>query len=173
MSAILNKIADFGLFVCERTANYTSSVTQDRLVQTAISCLERRLRVTGVKTNDSKIATKYFQCQLAAEEDEVFAVLFLNSRNQQVCFEKMFRGTINSCCVYPRVIVKKALELNATAIIVGHNHPSGEPEPSDSDISLTKKLKRALELFDLKLLDHIVVTDYRCVSFCESRYLTE
>ena len=95
--------------------------------------------------------------QLARLESEVFLVVFLDSQNCVVGCEKMFQGTIDSCAVHPREVVKKALALNAAAVIVAHNHPSGSPEPSAADRNITKKLKDALALIDMRLLDHLIV----------------
>jgi len=171
MQYVLKKITDFGLFMCERTANYADSDAQDRLVQTAIKCLEKRLWATGDEINNTELAVNYFKCQLLAEESEVFAVMFLDNKNHELHFEKLFRGTINCCTVHPRVVVKKALFFNAAAVIVGHNHLSGLAEPSQADIVITKKLENTLDLIDVKLLDHIIVAGTEYVSFKKSGYL--
>jgi DNA repair protein RadC len=171
MQYVLKKITDFGLFICERIANYADSDTQNRLVQTAIKCLEKRLWAKGDKIDNTETAIDYFKCQLLAEEDEVFAAMFLDSKGHVLHFEKLFRGTINSCRVYPRVVVKKALFFNAAAVIVGHNHLSSHAEPSQADIASTKELKKALDLIDVKLFDHIIVAGTEHVSFKKSGYL--
>ncbi|VAW57317.1 UPF0758 family protein [hydrothermal vent metagenome] len=97
---------------------------------------------------------------------EVFAVLFLDQRHRIIQFEELFRGTIDGASVYPREVVKKALQHNAAAVIFAHNHPSGVAEPSQSDERITLRLKEALSLVDIRVLDHFVVGD-EVVSFAE------
>ena len=88
---------------------------------------------------------------------EVFCCLFLDNRHRVLRFEEMFRGTIDGTSVYPREVVKEALSINAAAVILAHNHPSGVAEPSQADERITRRLKAALELVDIRLLDHLVV----------------
>ena len=90
---------------------------------------------------------------------EMFCCLFLDNRHRILQFEEMFRGTIDGTSVYPREVVKKALSLNAAAVILAHNHPSGVAEPSQADERITRRLKSALELVDVRLLDHLIVGD--------------
>ena len=112
-------------------------------------------------------ATRQFlMAQLADYPHEVFACLFLDNRNRVISFEKMFYGTIDGATVYPREVVKLALKKNAAAIIFAHNHPSGVAEPSQADEQITKRLKEALALVDIRVLDHFVVGD-EVVSFAE------
>ena len=98
---------------------------------------------------------------------EVFACLFLDNRNRVIAFEELFRGTIDGASVYPREVVKRGLAHNAAALIVAHNHPSGVAEPSRADEALTQRLKEALALVDIRLLDHFVIGDGIAVSFAE------
>lgn len=98
---------------------------------------------------------------------EVFCVIFLDNRHRVLAFEELFRGTIDGASVHTREVVKRALAHNAAAIILSHNHPSGVCEPSQADETITRKLKSALELMDIRLLDHLVVGDSRCESFAE------
>ena len=98
---------------------------------------------------------------------EVFACLFMDNRHRVICFEEMFRGTIDGASVHPREIVKQALTHNAAAVILAHNHPSGVAEPSQADKSLTRRLKEALSLVDIRVLDHFVVAGGEAVSFAE------
>lgn len=90
---------------------------------------------------------------------EMFACLFLDNRHRVLAFEEMFRGTINISTVYPREVVKEALRWNAAAIIVAHNHPSGETRPSQQDLELTSQLKKILEVISVRVLDHLIVGD--------------
>jgi DNA repair protein RadC len=101
----------------------------------------------------------------------VFACLFLDNRHRVICFEELFRGTINGASVHPREVVKKALHHNAAALILAHNHPSGIAEPSEADRQLTKKLQQALGLVDIRVLDHVVIGDGESVAFAERGWL--
>ena len=109
----------------------------------------------------------YLQLQLAAREHEVFAVLFLDAQQRLLRFDEMFRGTLTQTSVYPREVVRRALALNAGAVILAHNHPSGVAEPSRADEFLTQTLKSALALVDVRVLDHFVVGRGQIVSFAE------
>lgn len=103
-------------------------------------------------------------------EHEVFGVIYLDKRHKVITHEVMFRGTIDGASVYPREVAKAALLNNAAACIVFHNHPSGEPEPSRADVSLTQRLKDALDLLDIRILDHLIVGD-TTTSFAEKGML--
>ncbi|MCR4347618.1 MAG: DNA repair protein RadC [Sulfuricaulis sp.] len=110
---------------------------------------------------------EFLQAQLRDRKNEVFCVLFLDNRHRVLVFEELFQGTLNGTAVYPREIVKRALKHNAAAVILVHNHPSGVAEPSRADELLTDRLKEALTLVDIRLLDHLVVGDGETVSFSE------
>jgi DNA repair protein RadC len=120
--------------------------------------------VTLGSTRDTR---DFLQAQLRDRKNEVFCVLFLDNRHRVLTFEELFQGTLNGTAVYPREIVKRALKLNAAAVILAHNHPSGVAEPSRADELLTSRLKDALALVDIRLLDHLVVGDGETVSFSE------
>ncbi len=109
---------------------------------------------------------QYLTAQLGNYPHEVFACLFLDNRNRIISFDKMFHGTIDGASVYPREVVSLALKKNAAAVIFAHNHPSGVAEPSQADEQITKRLKEALSLVDIRVLDHFVVGD-EVVSFAE------
>jgi len=109
---------------------------------------------------------QFLATQLGSYPHEVFACLFLDNRNRVIAFEKMFHGTIDGASVYPREVVKLALKNNAAATIFAHNHPSGVAEPSQADEQITQRLKEALALVDIRVLDHFVVGD-EVVSFAE------
>ena len=98
---------------------------------------------------------------------EVFAVLFLDNRHRVLAFEEMFRGTIDGASVHPREVVRRALEHNAAAVILSHNHPSGIAEPSQADQRITSRLRDALALVDIRVLDHLIVGDGDCCSLAE------
>lgn len=109
---------------------------------------------------------QYLSSQLQGCNQEVFACLFLDNRNRVISFDKMFYGTIDGASVYPREVVKLALKKNAAAVIFAHNHPSGIAEPSGADEHITRKLKAALALVDIRVLDHFIIGD-TVVSFAE------
>jgi DNA repair protein RadC len=101
----------------------------------------------------------YLHSQLRDLQHEVFACVMLDNRNRVIKFREMFRGTIDGASVYPREIVKQALADNAASVILAHNHPSGIAEPSQADIRITERLKKALALVDIRVLDHVIVGD--------------
>ena len=106
----------------------------------------------------------FLMLQLENLEHEMFCVMFLDNRHKVIAFEQMFRGTIDGTSVYPREVVKEALRYNSAAVILAHNHPSGVAEPSTADERITRRLKSALELVDIRLIDHIIVGAGKCVS---------
>jgi DNA repair protein RadC len=110
---------------------------------------------------------QYAQLQLGNLAHEVFAVLFLDAQHRLIRLEEMFRGTLTQTSVYPREVARRALELHAAAVILAHNHPSGLAEPSRADEFLTQGLKSALQLLDVRVLDHLVVGRGEVVSFAE------
>lgn len=109
----------------------------------------------------------YLKLHFTGQAHESFAVLFLSAQHTMLAFEDMFRGTLTQTGVYPREVVKRALQLNAPAVILAHNHPSGQVEPSEADRVLTRVLKEALALVDVQVLDHIVVGHNRAASMAE------
>jgi DNA repair protein RadC len=109
----------------------------------------------------------YLHMRLRDLPHEVFCALFLDNRHRVIAFEELFRGTLDGANVHPREVVKRALALNAAAIIFAHNHPSGVAEPSVADEHITKRLKDALQLVEIRVLDHLIVGDGRCESFAE------
>ncbi|MEJ2604403.1 MAG: DNA repair protein RadC [Gammaproteobacteria bacterium] len=103
--------------------------------------------------------SRYLIARLRDQPQEVFCCLFLDNRHRVIRFEEMFRGTVDGTSVYPREVVRRALALNAAAVILAHNHPSGVAEPSQADESITRRLKAALDLVDIRMLDHLIVGD--------------
>ncbi len=112
-------------------------------------------------------AARFFKARLLDLPQEVFCCLFLDTRHRLIRYEELFRGTIDGATVYPREVVKRALQYNASAVILGHNHPSGVSEPSEADRSITLKLAKALALVEIRLLDHLVVSRGGHVSLAE------
>lgn len=142
------------------------SPDQETTIREAIGILENRLQSSEVFSSPT-VVKQFCQLNIAREKDEYFCCLFLDSQHRLIAFERVFRGTIDGASVYPRVIVRRALELNAAATIFTHNHPSGLAEPSQADIRITERLKEALNLIDIRTLDHIVVGTIDSVSMAE------
>ena len=105
--------------------------------------------------------------KLSALDHEVFAAIFLDTRHRMIAYRELFRGTIDGATVYPREVVREALALNSSALILAHNHQSGVAEPSEADRSITLKLSKALALVEVRVLDHVVVAGDTFVSFAE------
>lgn len=121
----------------------------------------------GDALNSPRAVRDYLQLLLGARQQEVFLVLFLDTQHRVIAAEELFHGTLAQTSVYPREVVKRALALNAAAVILAHNHPSGVAEPSQSDRLLTDALKQALSLVDVRVLDHFVVAAGQTLSFAE------
>lgn len=115
----------------------------------------------------AELVKRYLKTRLQISQREVFAVLFLDSQHRLINYKELFYGTIDAAVVYPREVVKEALKSNAAACILAHNHPSGVAEPSQADILITGKIKKALDLVDIRLLDHFIVGDGVPVSLAE------
>lgn len=141
--------------------------TEDQIINNALTILRDRLRIPGQAIISPEITKSYLSLKLAERERESFCALFLDSQHRVIEFEELFHGTIDGASVYPREVVKSALKKNAAAVIFSHNHPSGMPEPSEADKTITIKLKSALELIDVRVLDHIVIGGLSSVSFAE------
>lgn len=139
-------------------------------LQAVLEMARRHLGETlkrGTPLSDPAASRRYLQARLRDLAHEVFACLFLDNRHRVIAFEELFRGTIDGASVHPREVVKRALAHNAAAVILAHNHPSGVAEPSAADRTLTRRLRDALSLVDIRVLDHFVVGDGDGVSFAE------
>lgn len=145
----------------------TSSLNE--LLERAAEALAQKYRREGAFTNPDNVKN-YLQLKLGSNDREVFAVMLLDNQHQLIRYEELFFGTIDAASVYPREVVKAALNMNAAAVILAHNHPSGIPEPSRADKLITNKLVDALALIDVRVLDHVVVGEH-CVSFAERGWL--
>ncbi|MCV6605251.1 MAG: DNA repair protein RadC, partial [Porticoccaceae bacterium] len=128
--------------------------------------LKERMERHQVFTSPDAVAS-FLRLQLQGRQQEVFSALFLDSQHRLIAFEELFRGTIDSAAVYPREVVRRALAHNAAALILAHNHPSGVAEPSEADARITRQLKNALALVDVRVLDHMVVGMGEVVSLVE------
>ena len=143
-------------------------------MQAAIEISRRQLAdplKVGPSLSSPRATRDFLVAKLRDLEHEVFCCLYLDKRHRLIHFEELFRGTIDGASVHPREIVKLALQRNAAAIIIAHNHPSGIAEPSQADELITQRVKEALALVDIRLLDHIVVGDGVSVSLAESGLL--
>ncbi len=126
---------------------------------------------SGAALSSPRDAGDYLRARLRDREHEVFALLFLDSQHRVLAYDEISRGTLDGAAVYPREVVKAALRRNAAAVIFAHNHPSGVAEPSAADRLLTERLKQALAVVDIRVLDHLVIGDGTPVSFAERGWL--
>jgi len=143
-----------------------NAVERQSLMALALTMLAEQHR-PGDALGSPDETRKYLRIRLAERKNEVFGCLFLDNRNRIIEVAELFQGTIDGASVHPRVVVQKALEFNAAAILFFHNHPSGVAEPSHADEAITRRLKEALALVDVRVLDHFVVTAGESVSFAE------
>lgn len=140
-------------------------------VRAALALLECQLREPGASFTSSHAVRDWLRLQLATSEREEFTALFLDNQHRLITHETLFTGTINHTQVHPREVVKAALKHNAAAVIIAHCHPSRFAEPSQSDRRITERLKQALALVDIHLLDHLVVGGMEVVSLAERGWL--
>ena len=144
---------------------------EDWIVQQAINLLEKRIFKAGPSLSSPAAVRDYLRLKLVVEPNEVFAVVFLDSQHQVLAYEPLFKGSVDQTSVYPRVVVQRALALNASALILAHQHPSGVTEPSTADRSLTDRLKAALAMVDVRVVDHFIVGKGDPYSFAEAGLL--
>lgn len=137
------------------------------IVAQALEIMGRQLRGSDNLLTSPALVRDYLRLELGGEKNEHFGAIFLDTRHRVLTYKRLFHGTINSASVYPRVIVQEALSCNAAAMIITHNHPGGCTYPSDSDRAITVRLKNALSLVDVQVLDHVVVSATESFSFAE------
>jgi DNA repair protein RadC len=140
--------------------------TRAPIVAQALAMLECQVREADALSSPDAVRD-FLRLRLSELPHEVFACLFMDAQNRLIAYEEMFRGTLTQTAVYPREVVKAALAHNAAAVILSHNHPSGVADPSGADQALTHKLKQALALVDVRVLDHLIVTRSTVFSFAE------
>lgn len=138
----------------------------DEIVRQALVILKQKAK-RGESLISPNAVKDYLIVKLTPYEHECFTCIFLDNRNRLIEINEMFRGTIDGASVYPREVVKTALAYNSAAVIFCHNHPSGVAEPSKADEMITERLKKALELIDVRVLDHLIIAGGECVSFAE------
>jgi DNA repair protein RadC len=144
------------------------------MLQAALELARRHYRETltvGPALDSPETARAFLLAQLRDRPYEVFCCMHLDARHRLIAFEEMFRGTIDGASVHPREVVRQALARNSAAVILAHNHPSGVAEPSQADELITQRLRDALALVDVRVLDHLIVGGDRCMSFAESGLL--
>lgn len=132
--------------------------------------LAERMRKKPALENPQAVRD-YLKSMLRHEPHEVFGCLFLDSKHQVLTFEALFRGSIDNTSVHPREVVKRSLANNAAAVILCHNHPSGNSDPSQADRQLTKRLQKALDLIDVRVLDHFIIGDGEPLSMAECGWM--
>jgi len=164
--AATNKIPYF--VISEKTGKYQAAkaLTEAQIIKAAKSLLDNRFK-PGQSITSPELTAEWFRNNLMDLEHEVFACLFLDNQHTVIKHEELFRGTIDGASVYPREVAKRCLQLNAAAVIFAHNHPSGMSKPSPADKHITEKLKTALNLFDIRTLDHFIIGKGKPYSFVE------
>lgn len=153
---------------------FAEKFDDDSIIEQAIKLIQSKLKTPGKALTDPKLVREYLILHLAHREEENFSMILLDNQHRVIGFKYIFRGTINESSIYPREVVKTVLAHNAAAVIFAHNHPSGDPEPSGADKLITIRLKEALALIDVRVLDHIIVggcSKTLTVSFAERRLI--
>lgn len=181
MELAQNLLAQFGSLYRLMTADWAAfnavrgvGISKYAQLQ-AVAELARRLFSSHLAREDAMlnpdVTQQYLQLLLAHQEREVFLVMFLDNQHRVICHQQMFAGTISRVEVHPREIVREALKVNAAALILAHNHPSGQAEPSQADRSITEKIVQACQLMEIRVLDHLVIGRGEYVSFAERGWL--
>lgn len=145
----------------------TARATQIQVILELARRHHREALLNAPRLTDPLIARDYLQAELRDLAYEAFCLIYLDSRYRVTGFETLFRGTIDCAQVHPREVVRRALEVRAVAVILCHNHPSGIAEPSEADKIITTRLRDALALVDIRVLDHLIVADEACISLAE------
>lgn len=164
VSALLN--ADMAGFTRGHGLGVAKYVQLQAVIELASRHFNDRLK-RGDVLSDTKSVKQYVSTRIKNSSKELFHVLFLDSQNRLICSETLFFGTLDEASVYPREVLKRVLELDSCAVILAHNHPSGHVEPSAADLSVTEQVRKALQLIDVRLLDHMIVGDGEVLSFAE------
>ena len=139
---------------------------EQAIISQAIAIIEAKT-INGESIANPQQTKELLRLRMAPLGHEVFTIVFLSTQHTVIAIEEMFRGTIDAASVYPREVAKRCLELGASAVILAHNHPSGSTQESQADIQITRRLQSALELLDIRVLDHIIVSTSGAGSFAE------
>lgn len=163
----MSSIASIGdaLYVRSPSRRYLQA-TEDQIVEAARYVVGKRMQ-RGASFQDPMAARAFFRDKLVGMEREVFVAAFLDGRHRLIEYVELFHGTIDGAEVHPREVVRQAIRCNAAAVIVAHNHPSGSVEPSAADRAVTARLKQALALVDVRLLDHVIVGGFQTLAMAE------
>lgn len=161
----VNEPADVLLFQSKADATFVKALEamadtpdgREAIIKMACQLIDEKLAKAKLKIRNPEHSSRYFKARLGDLEHEAFAAMFLDSQHQVLGFEVLFRGTVDHASIHPREVVKEALRHNAVYVVVGHNHPSGNTEPSSADLHITQKLKAALDLMNILLIDHLIV----------------
>jgi DNA repair protein RadC len=140
---------------------------EQAIINQAMKILKKRFSKAALTIKNVNDVKSYLKLRFSGLEHEAFDVMFLNSQHGLIAQRQLFRGTIDKAAIYPREIVKATLEFNAAAVILAHNHPSGNCEPSAADRQITKRISDALGLIDVKVLDHVIVGGGDSCSFAQ------
>ncbi len=146
--------------------HFPQNLSCDEIIRLARNIITSRFHRIDKLTSANQ-AKDFLQAQIGLLEHEVFCAIFMDAQHRVICFEKLFTGSVSGATVFPREVVKRALEHNASAVIFAHNHPSGVCEPSNADHQITGRLKDALSLFEVQVLDHIIVSGEDIKSMAE------
>lgn len=168
--ARLHVAASDALLVREVGGQYRAA-TSDEVLRRARYVLSRRIR-RGASMDSPQAVKDFLRLCIGVLEHEMFSALYMNTQDRLIAFKELFRGTTAQTTVYPREVLKEALKLNASFVILAHNHPSGDAEPSRADKDLTERLQAALAMINVTILDHLVITGDAIVSFAERGLLT-
>lgn len=157
------------LYVRTDTRRYKAA-SADEVLSVARAVVGQRM-CRGASFQDPATSRAFFRDKLAGLLHEVFAVAFLDTRHRLIEYAELFQGSIDGAEVHPREVVRHAIRCNAAAVVIAHNHPSGSPDPSAADKAVTGRLKQALSLVDVRLLDHVIVGGLQTVSLAERGWL--
>jgi DNA repair protein RadC len=160
-----SSLIDSSLFLRDEKGQYLPA-TREQILEIARRVVDLQVR-DGMLFSSPAVVKSFLGTKLAGYEREVFGMLSLDTRHRFLDFAELFHGTIDGAEVHPREVVKRALKVNAAAVIIAHNHPSGDAEPSAADRAVTVRLKHAMALVDVRLLDHFVVAGPNIVSLAE------
>ena len=141
--------------------------SETEIKNSALMSLEEKVKSDGYVFGSPDAASGFLCLKIGDLPHEVFGVIFMDSQHKMIEYREMFRGTISQTSVYPREIAKEGLLLNAATVILAHNHPSGNLQPSNADLNLTRKLKETLDLVDIRILDHFIVAGSQYFSMAE------
>lgn len=166
LESLLSAPAGAGGFLVRDSAGQYRPAEADEVVMAAQRLLAAQVRGSDAMTSPA-VVKEFLRVRLGQRPHEVFAVVHLDSQNRVIDYVEVFRGTVSQTSVYPREVVRDALKLNSSALLLVHNHPSGAAEPSRADETLTQTLKAAAALVDVRVLDHFIVTAHSIQSMAE------